>query len=424
MLNIQYTITERLVYMRVLILSATTGGGHMRAANALKDFISKKDPDAVIEIADTIECISPFINKAVTGGYLYMVRKTPMVYGTVYKTVDKNKPITKTVEFTTSALSGKLLPLIREFNPDIVVTTHPLAAEIITAIKKHGLINLPIVNIVTDFAIHQAYISDGVDAYIVSSREMVDEMVDKRGVERVRLYPYGIPIKNEFFKQIDLKSAFESEGLDQSLPTILVMAGSFGVTDVLKIYHKIVKSPVDFQVIVITGKNEKLYDTFDKYLRKLSINNALLESDLAESEIWEIKQSSRLKRLTSRHKKPFKPTKLIYYTNEVEKYMQMADMIVTKPGGLTVSEAIATGLPLGIFKAIPGQEEQNADYLVEKNMAVRLEKNNNCTRTITDLLEHPEKLEKMRKAVKQSSKGNSSENIYLLMLDLINKYKK
>lgn len=397
--------------MRVLILSATTGGGHMRAANALKEYILSQNPDAVIAIEDSLQYVSPFLNKAVTGGYVYMAKNTPTMYGSVYHSADKNSPINKTVELTTSYLKKRLYPLIQDFKPDIIVSTHPFSMEMATALKQRGLINLPLITIVTDFAIHRTYISDGIDAYIVSSREMVDEIVE-RGVQRVRVYPYGIPVKQEFYKDIDRTAAFESEGLDPELPTILIMAGSFGVTDILKIYHKIVKSPEDFQVIVITGKNEKLYDTFERYLRKLTIKNTLAE----------IKEMKKPKSRSSI--KASKPTKLLYFTDEVEKYMHMSDLIVTKPGGLTVSESIAVGLPMAIFKAIPGQEEQNADFLIGENMAVKLEKNNSCTAVITDLLSHREKLDEMRTAIHNFSKGNSAANIYLLMLELLEQYKK
>ena len=426
--------------MRVLILSATTGGGHMRAANALKEYIKKQDNSAIVKISDTIEYVSPFLNKAVTGGYVYMVRNTPKMYGSIYKNADKSStPINKTVELTTTSLRNKLLPLVYDFHPDIIVTTHPFAAEIVTALKQNNIINLPIIDIVTDFAIHQAYISDGVDAYIVSSREMVDQVVE-RGVNRVHVYPYGIPIMQSFYEEIDREKAFASEGLDPSLPTILIMAGSFGVTDVLKIYHKIVKSPENFQIIVITGKNEKLYETFDDYLRKITINNTIIElrkavkaENAAKSAAKSAKNPKNLmkspakqksQRTVSKNLKPSKPTELLYYTNNVDKYMRMADLIVTKPGGLTVSEAIAVGLPMAIFKAIPGQEEQNADFLVSKNMAVMLEKKDSCTAVITDLLRNPEKLQNMKKSINSFSKGNSAANIYLLMLDLIEKYKK
>ena len=126
----------------------------------------------------------------------------------------------------------------------------------------------------------------------------------------------------------------------------------------------------------------------------------------------------------SRNMKPSKPTKLLYYTNEVEKYMHMADFIITKPGGLTVTESIAAGLPMVIFKAIPGQEEQNADFLVGKNMAVRLKKDATCTETITELVGNKQKLADMRKSIENFSKGNSAANIYLLMKELVEKYQK
>ena len=401
--------------MRVLILSATTGGGHMRAANALKDYILSKSPESEILISDTLQYVSPFLNKAVTEGYVYMATKTPKVYGTVYKASDKDNTLNKTVNIATNQLRKRLLPLIEEFKPDIIITTHAFTTEMATYLKTAGEINIPIISIITDFAVHKTYISDGVDAYILSSREMVDQMLE-RGVDRVKLYPYGIPVKSSFLEPIDREKAFESEGLDPSIPTILIMAGSFGVTDVLKIYHKIVRSPCDFQIITITGKNEKLYETFDRYLSKITLNNTIVELR------GEHKPKSSLLPFTSKHSKPAKPTRLLYYTDEVEKYMHMADLIVTKPGGLTVSEAIASDLPMAIFKAIPGQEEQNADFLVRNNMAVRLEKDKTCTQTITRLLSNNGELENMKQSIKEFSKGNSAENIYLLMQELVQKY--
>ena len=401
--------------MNVLIFSATTGGGHMRAANALKQYILDKEPDSVVKIEDTIEYASPFLNKAVTGGYVYMATKTPNVYGTFYNIIDKESPMNKTFEIAVNQYSKKFPPLIEEVKPDIIVTTHPIGTEMASAIKHRGYANVPIVSILTDFASHQTYVSEGVDAYIVSSNEMIGQMM-ARGIDGETIFPYGIPVKQNFFYPINRAEAFETEGLNPDIPTILIMAGSFGVTDILKVYHKIVKSPCDFQVIVITGKNEKLYETFVKYLSKLTLNNTLFEFDLQKPDNF--KTSLKF----SRHKKALKPTKLLYYTDEVEKYMHMSDMIVTKPGGLTVSEAIAVGLPMGIFKAIPGQEEQNADYLIRSGMAVKIEKNNKCTETITELMSEPEKLAQMRTNIQNHSCGNSSEKIYSLIKDLIKKY--
>ena len=402
--------------MKVLLLAATTGGGHMRAANALKEYILSRDSDAIVKIYDTIQYVSPLFNKAVTNGYVYLATKTPGLFGSLYKGSDKNNtPFNKTVELTFSSFRKRLLPMIEEFAPDVVITTHSFACEMICGLKVSEGLHFPVINILTDFAVHQTYIQEGVDAYIVSSEEMVGQMLS-RGVEKDRLYPYGIPVKKEFLAPMEVRTLLEEEGLDPELPTMLIMAGSFGVTDVLKVYHKIVKSPADFQVIVITGKNEKLYETFEKYLARIEINNTMYEIREAHPEL---KKHSTVK--ASKVKKPSKPTKLLFFTDQVERYMRMADIIVTKPGGLTVTEAIACELPLAIFKAIPGQEEQNADYLVRNGMAVRLAKDNTCTETVTELITHPDKLLEMRECVRRCGKGNSCEHIYELALELISR---
>lgn len=401
--------------MNILILSATTGGGHMAAANAMKDYILSQMPDATVNIYDALEYASPFLNKAVTGGYVYMAKNTPTMYGSVYKSADKSSSITNTaVDLTTSLLENKLIPLLQNSSPDVIITTHAFGAEIVSGLKNKGIINIPIISIVTDFAVHQAYISNGIDAYVVSTDDMIGQFME-RGIPIDKIFPFGIPIKQGFYKDIDRQAAFAAEGLDPDIPTVLIMAGSFGVTDILKIYHKIINSKVDFQVIVITGKNEKLYDTFGKYLRRITIANTLVT----------MKASARPKPelYISKHSKPSKPTKLLYYTNEVDKYMHMADIIVTKPGGLTVTEAIASDLPMAIFKAIPGQETQNAEFLTGHNMAIKIDKNNLCTKQITELLCNPDKLESMKDAIAAFSKGNSAAKLYDLMIKLVEQYK-
>lgn len=392
--------------MKILILSATTGGGHMSAAYALKNYITSVDGASEVNIIDTIQVISPTLNKAVTGGYVYLATKTPKMYGGIYKIADKDTSLNKAVTLASSQISKKLLPIIERFNPDTIITTHAFATEMVSILKSDGDIDIPIISIITDFAPHKTYLNDVVDAYIVSSCEMVEDMVE-RGIQREKIYPFGIPVKQEFYEDIPRREILEEEGLDPDLRTVLIMAGSFGVTDVLKIYHNIVSSEADFQIILITGRNEKLYETFDRYLSKTIFQNALIEEYNNEHLLKTVRKP--------RKPKPSKPTKLLYYTEEIPKYMHISDIIVTKPGGLTVSEAIAAGLPIAAYKPIPGQEEQNADFLVSKNMAVRLIKGKECTNMITYLLGDNTFLADMRESIKSYSKGNSSENIYKLL---------
>ncbi len=399
--------------MKILILSASTGGGHMSAANALKSYIESTDSSSEVNIIDTFQAISPALNKAVTGGYVYLATKTPKMYGIMHKISDKGTPLDKAVSLANTQVSKKLMPVIEQFQPDAIVSIHSFASEMASDLKKSGDIDIPIVTILTDFAPHQTYFHDGINAYIVSCNDMVESMVE-RGIEREKIYPFGIPIKQEFYNDFPRRETLKEEGLNPDLRTILIMAGSFGVTDVLKIYHSIVKVEEDFQIILITGRNDKLYDTFDRYLTKTALQNALIEEyNYTESSLKTIKKP--------RKPKPSKPTKLLYYTEEIPKYMHISDMIVTKPGGLTVSEAIASGLPIAAYKPIPGQEEQNVQFLVSKNMAVRLIKGKECTDMITFLLNNKTFLADMRKSIRSFAKGNASASTYELIKKLCGK---
>ena len=140
--------------MKVLLLAATTGGGHMRAANALKEYILSRDSDAIVKIYDTIQYVSPLFNKAVTNGYVYLATKTPGLFGSLYKGSDKNNtPFNKTVELTFSSFRKRLLPMIEEFAPDVVITTHSFACEMICGLKVSEGLHFPVINILTDFAV-------------------------------------------------------------------------------------------------------------------------------------------------------------------------------------------------------------------------------------------------------------------------------
>lgn len=388
--------------MRLLILSATTGGGHMRAANALKTYALQQNPNSEVKIIDTIQFVSPLLNKTVTKGYLYLATKTPDIYGAMYRVSNKDTPVNTIVEEANDQFSIRLEPLIENFKPDAVVTTHSFAANMASSLKSSGKLKAPIFCIMTDFSVHINYLHPMIDEYIVSNDTMIAECL-KYGIDRKNVHDIGIPVSEVFFQEFDKKKLLISEKLNPDFPTILIMAGSFGVTDILKIYHNIVKIPLDFQIIVITGKNRKLYETFDKELYKSNLYNS---------------KNSSLH--NNRKLKPTKPTKLMYYTNEVEKYMYMSDLIITKPGGLTVSEAICSGLPMAIFDAIPGQEEDNANFLVSNNMAIRLAKGKRCTDTIEDLLTNPIKLYNMKMACQSFRKGNSAKLIYELIEDKLN----
>ncbi len=396
--------------MRVIILSASTGGGHMRASLALKSHILNNDCNAVVEIVDTLKYISPILNKTVTEGYEYLAKKTPKIYGVMYNTTNKSNILNSFVMAINNQFSKKLMPLLETFKPDIIITTHPFSTEMVSNLKGLGKISVPILCIMTDYAPHRTWINKNIDGYIVSNEEMVEEMVTM-GIQREKIYPFGIPIEDAFYTEKDKTQVFKELNLNQSIPTILLMAGSFGVTNVLKIYNSIVNIDLDFQIIVITGRNKKLYESF-----KRAINNQYrhkMSARLARQK------NMFLKRCGIKYERSGKKeTRLIFFTNEVYKYMKIADLIITKPGGLTISEALACNLPMAIFNAIPGQEEENAEFLIDNNMAVRIGKGQECSRTVRELLEQREKLDRMKDSCRSFNKSLSNKNIF----ELINKF--
>lgn len=376
--------------MKILILTAATGGGHIRASSALKSYILENQEDCQVEIVDSLKYISPLLDKTVTEGYETMAKRAPKLFGSLYKSTNRDK--SKTTYFFCNIFRKYLMPLVDEFHPDIIISTHPFATEMISLLKEDGKITVPLICIMTDYAPHRAWIHPYVDSYIVSNEGMVDTMA-KMGAPRERIHPYGIPVDESFYEKMDRAEVLKQMGLSPDRPTILIMAGSFGVSNILRIYNNIIKVDLDFQIIVITGKNERLYEAFNKLIIRNSRQKPLRDV------------SVKLK------PKPSKPTKLLFFTNEVHKYMQISDLIITKPGGLTVSEALACNLPMAIFDAIPGQESENADFLIDNNMAVKIQKGSACSETIYDLLSNQDRLEEMRRSCSAFDKSSSGPKI-------------
>lgn len=377
--------------MRVLILLTDTGGGHHRASLALKETI-EKDSNNEVMIEDALMYSSKFLHFVVTKLYMFFATKTPKLYGKLYNSADKVSIIDKAIHGIASFYSRKLCKLIAEFKPDCIICCHAFCSEMVSNLKKKGKINTLVFNIITDYAAHAAYINDNVDAYIVANDDMVHQLREQYNVDGTIIHPLGIPIYETFYRKEDPVVMREKLGLNPYKKTVLMMAGSFGVANIFEIYKNLNKNPGNYQLVVVTGKNEKLFTDFQTIVK-----NGYIPT----------KKGNNIKVKI--------PTKLCYFVDNIEDYMSAGDIIVTKPGGLTVSESMAKEIPMAIFRSYDGQEKDNAEYLKRHNLAVILKDGKEGAKQINALICDDNALETMRNNIRIFKKNNSSQNIYRLI---------
>lgn len=372
--------------MKALIFSVSAGGGHKRAAEAVKSYIDIYDNNSEVKIIDTLKYINPLIDKVVIGGYLKTIKISPNLFGKLYNYSETDYGIANLSAKINEMLTYKLIPLIDEFKPDILISTHAFTTEMISIIKMKHKKNLPTVSIITDYASHSFWLHPYIDAYIVSNSDMVEEMVSK-GIDRNTIYNIGIPINPEFFKKYNPQKTLEDIGLSSNKKTILIMGGSLGIGKIEHIYKQLLFLDKDIQIIIVAGRNKKLYD-----------------------ELIKIRDTFQTK-----------PTYIIGFTDNVNKYMQACDLLISKPGGLTVTEALICGVPLAIFSPIPGQEEKNAQFLLKYNLAINLNESKNPIDAIDYLISNEVKLQEMKDNCREFSKPQVGENLYNILKALLDK---
>lgn len=374
--------------MRALILSVSAGGGHKHAAFALKDYILKFEPTSEVKILDTIKYINPILNKVLIGGYLNTLKVNPSLFGKIYRfteNTDKTDGISSFKNKLTEIMAHKISSAIKKFKPDVIICTHWYPVEMVSKLKQKKKLNAPIVCIITDYAPHSFWIYPQVDSYIVSNNDMIEEMVN-RGINRTSIFDFGIPVSSDFFAKYDRNDTLKELNLDTNKKVVLIMGGSLGMGSISAIYSQIANSTKNIQVIVVAGNNKKLY------------TKLMLISETANAN-----------------------TKILGFTKDINKYMQCSDILITKPGGLTISEALICEIPLVLFSPIPGQEEKNEEFLLKHNLAISIGDGTNCRKKIEELLCSSETLELMKRNCSKFSKPNCGYNTFNIINDLIKK---
>ena len=371
--------------MKILIFSASTGGGHKRAAAALEDTINRLNPEVEVTVVDGLRAIGKVYDTTAVKGYYFLVKKAPKFYGGLYKVTDRQNIAYKAAMKINASKSEKLLREIEKHNPDVIIMCHAFITAMVSRLKKQGkLLNVKAISLITDYDAHRTYVAPNIDAYVLAEPQMAPKLINEYGVDESIIYPLGIPTFEKFSEPGAKDEICRREGLDPDKTTVLLMAGSFGVTGVLKFYKKLARIDDSLQFIVITGKNEKLYE--------------------------KLKETVEEENAASR-------TKLLFFVNNVEDYMHVSDLIVTKPGGLTISESLACHLPMAIYNAYPGQEQYNVNFMLKQKAAISVDKKTGAEEIIK-LLQSPERLSEMRENCIRLARPKAAEDMYNLARQL------
>jgi processive 1,2-diacylglycerol beta-glucosyltransferase len=376
------------MYDRVLILSASAGAGHLRAAEAIERAFSLAGAAREVRHLDVLQYTNPLFRNLYSKTYLDMVNTMPEVLGWLYDRLDKPNPDDPLRMAFEKLNAIPFIKLLEQYQPEITVCTHFLPAEIISWLKSRGRLASRQALVVTDLDVHAMWLCQNCEHYFVALDETRAHL-EELGVPAAKVSVTGIPIDPVFAVPKDKIAMRRKHGLDHDpgRATILISAGGFGVGRIETLLSALAKLRHTAQIVAVCGRNEELYT-------ELQIRTAAQPTD------------ARVK------------LKAVGFTKEMDELMAASDLIVGKPGGLTTSEALARGLVFVVVNPIPGQEERNSDHLLEEGAAIRCNNLPVLAYKIDRLLDDPARLGAMRANARRFGRPDAARDIVGRLLTL------
>ncbi|MBQ2938716.1 MAG: UDP-N-acetylglucosamine 2-epimerase [Clostridia bacterium] len=366
---------------KILIFYASYGGGHLNAAKSIKECIDNNYNNCETELIDCMKYVNKPIEKITTAAYREMAKKIPWAWGKIYSDSQKG-PLAHITSRSNKILAVKLLKLLREKQPDLIISTHPFGSQMCSYLKRKGKITSKIATIMTDFSPHDQWLVgyEYTDYFFVAHDKMKDYLISKNIPEN-KVFSTGIPISSRFLKTYDKKEILDEFGLKENKQNILFFGGGefgLGKTKTIEVFENLAKNFENIQIIAIAGRNKKMKENFENIVKENHKEDSI---------------------------------KILEYTNKVPELMAISDLVVSKPGGLTTSESLASNLPLIMINPIPGQEEENAEFLESKGSGIWIKKDDSSYEIFKDLFSDPQKLENLKNNTKILAKKHSTENI-------------
>lgn len=342
---------------KVLILSASIGTGHTQAARAIEEYVKTIPEECEVEHLDFLSNDVLSIDNLVKETYIKILDVFPMLYDLMYYSSQGYKKGMVVKTLIAWGLKRRMLRVVAEKKPDILVFTHPFPAGAAALLKRQHRLNIPLIAVITDFDVHQLWVYPQIDTYCVPAGLLKDQLISQ-GIDEKKIIVSGIPVRQSFSQQ-----RWQWDAAHQKNKNVLIMGGGLGMGAIKQSLAKLDKLSVVDSFTVVTGYNADLYDELCK-----------MRQDFAHD------------------------VEILGYTNQIPQLMQRASLLLTKPGALTCTEAATVQVPIVLYSAIPGQEEANAIYMQQKGCARWVKDQERLAAVVEELLSQPEKLQAMSAA--------------------------
>jgi processive 1,2-diacylglycerol beta-glucosyltransferase len=374
---------------RILILSASVGAGHLRAAQAVELAVRQVAPDALVKNVDVLTLTNAGFRRLYGSAYLDLVNHAPQVLGYLYDMLDRpSGPESKRdkLRLAVEKLNlGPFFEMIADGHWDVVINTHFLPAEIIASLLRDKKVSLPQITVTTDFETHRLWVNEPCDAYTTATPEG-SAYLRHWGVGAERLHVTGIPIHPIFSSPKDRARCLANQDLAGDRPIVLQLAGGFGVGPIAKLFAGVLEIETPLEVVVVAGKN------------------AEAKEQLANMPV------------PSRHR-----ANVLGFTDQIDELMQVADVVLSKPGGLTTSEVLARGAAMAIVNPIPGQESRNSDFLLENGAAIKINNAGTLAYKLGALLADPGQLQSLKANARRIARPRAAFDVAALALGYVAK---
>ncbi|WP_128896696.1 MGDG synthase family glycosyltransferase [Longirhabdus pacifica] len=321
---------------KVLILSEGFGSGHTKAAESIQAQLKATDPSITVYVVELANHLHPLISSILLRIYVQMIKWKPNWYSRMYSNAS-DSPLRWYWSFIIhKVLYADTLSIMKEYNPDMIICTHPFPNIVVSKLKKSGALDLPLHTVITDYAAHQTWISEETDLYFAPSIKVKQQLMMK-GVPKAKIKMTGVPIHPKFWN-LNLKKECKNYYHLKPIPTVLIMGGGWGMLDKSDKLKELLCWKDKLQFIICTGNNVTMK-------KKLQSNPAFQHPHI----------------------------QILGFTSEVDVLMDIADLLVTKPGGMTCTEAMAKQLPMLFYDVIPGHEESNSRHFIDLGLAMKID---------------------------------------------------